>query len=232
MQIHFIQHVPFETPAWLLKWTEENKHIIHVSHLYKQDDLPDPQNIDILIIMGGPMGIYDEKSYPWLKKEKKFIHQCIKADKLILGICLGAQLIADVLGAKIIRNQEKEIGWFPIQKSDKIKTHFVFKNWNQEFIAFHWHGDTFAIPEGALPIGYSKACKNQGFIFQDKVIGLQFHLESTEKSIHALIENCRDELSEQGNFIQKEDVILELSEVNVQNSNHMMSNLLENWIDI
>lgn len=231
MHIHFIQHVPFETPAWLLTWAKTNDYSFSTSHLYQEETLPDPQNLDLLIVMGGPMGIHDETNYPWLKQEKLFLKHCIESGKLILGICLGAQLIADVLGADVSPNTEREIGWFPITKAEAIKNHPAFKNWENTFTAFHWHGDTFTIPDGALPIGSSEACKHQGFIYEDRVIGLQFHLESTAQSIHTLIENCQDELKA-GNFIQQSDVIQRFTKIEIHQLNQQMNHLLENLINI
>ncbi len=228
MQIHFIQHVPFETPAWLLTWAKENGYTYQITHLYKGDTLPDPQKTDMLIVMGGPMGIKDEADYPWLKTEQKFIRDCIQSDKYILGICLGAQMIANVLGAPVTKNPEKEIGWFPVQKSKAIAGHPVFKYWADAFTAFHWHGDTFALPQGALPVGSTEACRNQGFIYQDNVIALQFHLECSRASIGALLEHCGDELTA-GNFIQPRHVIEKMSEEKTVQSNQMMNDMLTCW---
>ncbi len=229
MNIHFIQHVPFETPAGILTWAEEHQHDSTTTCLFQKNTLPELNSFDLLIIMGGSMGIHDEKQYPWLKQEKEFIARCIEAEKRVAGICLGAQLIAGVLGAEVTRNPEKEIGWFTVKKSAAIKNHPVFTTWPDVFPAFHWHGDTFAIPDGAVPVGSSKACRNQGFIYQDNVIGLQFHLECTRKSIEALLLYCSDELTA-GNFIQSRYVIDTITDEKLNPSNQMINDMLTCWM--
>ena len=143
--------------------------------------------------MGGPMGVYDESVYPWLAEEKAFIKQIIAQNKPVLGICLGAQLIAEVLGAHVRKNDQREIGFFPLTGDGKI--------FPAEFMAFHWHGDTFGIPDGAVHLASSAACKNQAFIYRDKVLALQFHLETTDESLLSLYEHCQNEITG-GPFIQ------------------------------
>ena len=135
-------------------------------------------DFDWLIILGGPMNIYEEDKYPWLSKEKEFIHQAIASDKIVLGICLGAQLMADVLGGKVQRNVHREIGWFPVKLMPESKASRIFRVLPEEFMALHWHGDTFELPPGAVHTAESQACKNQAFEL-GKAIGLQFHLESS-----------------------------------------------------
>ena len=139
--------------------------------------------------MGGPMGIYDHEEHPWLMAEKKIIRQAIDGGKTVLGICLGAQLIADVLGANVYPGPQKEIGWFPIQRADDAPDFLP-----DELTVFHWHGDTFEIPDGAIRLASSEACENQGFVYNDRVVALQFHMETTPESMEALIENCGHEL--------------------------------------
>jgi len=213
MKIHYIQHVEFETPANILKWANEKGHEITGTHLYKGENLPDLDQFDFLVVMGGPMGIYDEEEYPWLKKEKEFIKKAIENDKLVLGICLGAQLIADVLGAKVYKNKEKEIGWFPVELTEKAKNSKIFNDFPEQFTAFHWHGDTFDIPKGAIHTVRSEACENQAFEYNDgKVVALQFHLEVDKKAVERLIENSQEELKEKGKYIQSPDEMLKNNE--------------------
>src|SRR5690606_32591469 len=114
---------------------------------------------------------------PWMKEEKKLIEKAILKGKRVIGICLGAQLIADVLGARVFPNKEKEIGWFPIELTEEGQKSPFFAGFNKTETVFHWHGDTFEIPKGAEHIASSKVCENQAFLFDHKVLGLQFHLE-------------------------------------------------------
>ena len=209
MKIHCIQHVEFETLGTIAEWIEKRKHSLSNTLLYKNENFPGMDNFDLLIIMGGPMNIYEYEKYPWLREEKAFIQETISAGKTVLGICLGAQLIADVLKAEVFNNNYKEIGWFPVFiVKQEISETFLLKNVPEEFTAFHWHGDTFSLPEGAKHLFASEACKNQGFIFSNRVIGLQFHLEMSNMTIWNVIGNCRNELIER-KYIQNEEDMLD-----------------------
>lgn len=171
MKIHYIQHIEFETLGTIAEWIEIREHSLSNTLLYNNENFPGLDNFDLLIIMGGPMNIYEYEKYPWLREEKVFIEEAISAGKAVLGICLGAQLIADVLKAEVFNNNYKEIGWFPVFiVKQEISETFLLKNVPEEFTAFHWHGDTFSLPEGAKHLFASEACKNQGFIYRNTVL--------------------------------------------------------------
>jgi GMP synthase-like glutamine amidotransferase len=206
MKIHYLQHVPFEDVSYMGNWAKENG--IHFSRIrvYEYDPYPHLSDVEALIIMGGPMGAGDDQIYPWLKSEKAYIRKAIQKNKIVVGVCLGAQLIAMVLGAKVYPNPHKEIGWFPVYKTPQAQDTSIGKILPESFMAFHWHGDTFDIPEGAVHLAESKVCKNQAFVYLNRVIALQFHLESTQSSIESLIQNCRDELIS-APYIQTDDQI-------------------------
>jgi GMP synthase-like glutamine amidotransferase len=193
MNIHWLQHVPFEGLGCIEPWLEKIGHDVSCTRLWAGERLPDIGNVDGLVVMGGPMGVYDEAICPWLAEEKAFIKKSIAQNTPVLGICLGAQLIAEALGAPVKKNRQREIGFFPVAGDGKI--------FPAEFTAFHWHGDTFGIPEGAVYLASSAACVNQAFIYKDNVLALQFHLETTEQSLLSLYEHCQDEVTG-GPFIQ------------------------------
>ena len=206
MKIQYIQHVPFEDIAYVGNWADKNGVHLGRTRLYEDDPYPFLSDFDVLIVIGGPMGVYDEQEYPWLKTEKAYIRKAIHNKKIVVGICLGAQLIAAALGAKVYQNSFKEIGWFPVYKTPRAKNTSLGEILPKRFMAFHWHGDTFDIPNGAVHLAESKACKNQAFVYLNRVIALQFHLESTQSSIESLIQNCRDEVIS-APFIQTADQI-------------------------
>ncbi len=189
MILHWLQHVPFEGLGYIEDWAKSQSMEISCTRLFADEALPSSEAFDWLVVMGGPMGIYEHEKHPWLVVEKEFIKKAIVAGKTVLGICLGAQLIADVLGAKVYPGPQKEIGWFPIRRAEGAPEIIP-----EELTAFHWHGDTFEIPEGATRLASSKASKNQGFVYNNCVFALQFHMETTPQSMDALIENCSDEL--------------------------------------
>ena len=226
MRIHYLQHVLFEDLANIEVWAREKGHTVSGTALDDNEKLPQIEDFDWLVILGGPMNIYEEKTYPWLVREKEFIAQAIAAKKTVLGICLGAQLIADVLGAKVKRNDFTEIGWFPVALTENAKSSPFFGTLPDRFTAFHWHGDTFEIPSGAVRSAESEACKNQAFVYNDRVIGLQFHIEYSHESINRMLENCGDELVE-GEFIRKENEILNLKG-NLTETKNLLTSLLDN----
>ncbi len=209
MKIHYLQHVPFETPANIFSWAKKRNVNITGSHLYKNEPFPDFSSFDTLLVMGGPMGVYDEKKYPFLKREKIFIENAIKLNKRVIGICLGSQLIADVLGSKIYKCDNKEIGWYPIFKTDLADNSKYFYDFPEKLEVFHWHGDTFDIPKGMKHTFYSEGCPNQSFEDENgQIIALQFHFEVNINSVKDLIDNSKDELKKKGRFIQTEEEML------------------------
>jgi GMP synthase-like glutamine amidotransferase len=201
MKIHYHQHVPFEDLANIESWAKSCGHDLTRTQLFLDEALPEMDQFDWLMIMGGPMNIYKNDKYPWLAREKEFIRLAIACDKIVLGICLGAQLMADVLGGIVRRNRQREIGWFPVNLTKEGILSPIFSVLPQRFVALHWHGDTFEIPPGAARTAESLACTNQAFM-RGKAIGLQFHLESSPESIDHLLQNCADELTE-GPYVQK-----------------------------
>ena len=207
LKIHYLQHVPFEGLSSIAEWVFLNGHVLTSTQLFTDSNLPEPHDIDWLIIMGGPMGVYDEEKFHWLVSEKQLIKKAIESGKTIIGICLGAQLIAEVLGAKVYPNNYKEIGWHPIELNAKALENKLFKGFAEKLTVFHWHGDTFDLPVNAIRLASSEACNNQAFLYNEKVLGLQFHFEMTERALKDMIENGSAELKP-APFIQTAETIL------------------------
>lgn len=208
MRIHWLQHVDFEGLGSIEAWAQQQGHHLSYSRLFADDPLPAPDSYDWLIVMGGPMSVNDEAAYPWLKAEKQAIRAAIDAGKVVLGICLGAQLIASVLGAKVAPNDEKEIGWFDVKLTQNAALSPFFVDFTDSFSAFHWHGECFELPRRALRMARSEHCDQQAFVYDERVVGLQFHLETTSASAVSLIEHCADELEEHGPAIQSASQML------------------------
>ena len=224
IRIHYLQHVPFEGLGCIEQWIKRNKHSLTVTRFFKDEALPPLSDFDMLIIMGGPMGIYDDEKYPWLSEEKKFIRQAVEANKTILGICLGSQLIAHAMGAKVFPNQEKEIGWFDISLTKEGRESKLLNGFNEAFPVFHWHGDTFGLPFGAEHLFQSEGCQNQGFI-RNNVLGLQFHFEVTQESLYEMVKHGKEELTA-GKYIQSAEEILTNRQLIPQN-NELMFTILD-----
>lgn len=207
MKIHSLQHVPFEDLASIADWAQARGHEVSITHLYQNTSLPDVSDLDMLVVLGGPMNVDDEHLFPWLSPEKQLIAQAIQAKKLVLGICLGSQLIASVLGARVHPNIHKEIGWFPVSLTIEGSRSPVLAGFPATFSAFHWHGDTFELPPGAVHLAQSEACRHQAFSFGRTVLGLQFHLESTIESVTRMLDHEADDLTD-GPFVQTQEAIM------------------------
>jgi GMP synthase-like glutamine amidotransferase len=206
IRLHYIQHVSFEGLGFIETYSRQKGFTVSKTRIYAGEFFPEADKFDWLVIMGGPMSIYEENIHPWIIEEKKFIEQAIKHDKTVIGVCLGAQMIASVLGANVFPNINKEIGWFPVTLTPQASSNEILGKIPESFMAFHWHGDTFDIPSGAVHCASSEACANQAFVYDNRVVGLQFHCESTVESIENIIANCADEIKE-SRFIQGKNIL-------------------------
>jgi GMP synthase-like glutamine amidotransferase len=194
MRVHYLQHVPFEGLGSIEPWLLEQAAEVRATRLFDGESPPSPGDFDWLIVMGGPMSVHDEHAYPWLAAEKRCIADAIEASKTVLGICLGAQLIADALGQRVYPNAEPEIGWFTVRPPDQPADSPFAGVFSRPSEVFHWHAQTFDLPPGAVHLAQSDACLNQAFSVDDRVLALQFHLETTPVSAKALTRHCSDEL--------------------------------------
>ena len=178
MRMAVLQHVEFEGPAAVADWAAERGFPLRLFQLYRDTTLPSLCDFDMLTVMGGPMSANDEAQLGWLAPEIALVREAITADKTVLGICLGAQIIAKALGARVYPGSAKEIGWFPVQRT--ADSHPFFDGLPDSFTPFHWHGETFDLPHGAKPLARSKITETQAFAVGQRVLGLQFHMEATE----------------------------------------------------
>ena len=197
-RIHCIEHVPFETPGHIADWIVERGHAFTATRVYQQEPFPGLDAFDALVVMGGPMGVHDGDRFAWLAEEKRFIEAAMQAEKRVLGVCLGSQLIADVLGARVYRNRFQEIGWFPVHSTEAGRAQWSLPS---EFTVFHWHGDTFDLPKDAVHLAKSAACEQQMFSYGAKVLGMLFHAEVTRASIEDFVRHGSSELGE-GPYVQ------------------------------
>lgn len=195
MRVHHLRHVEFEGLGSIEPWLADHGHVLSTTCEFRGETLPTVDDFDALIVMGGPMGVNDEATIPWIAAEKRLICATIAARKPVLGVCLGAQLIASALGARVYPNGEREIGWHEIRRTPEAVAHSLGAALPERAVVFHWHGDTFDLPTGAVRLCESDACRNQAFAVGANVAALQFHLEMTPAAADALIVGCRDELT-------------------------------------
>jgi len=224
VRVHVLQHVPFEGLGSIEAWLSRRSARVTYTRFFESTQLPALTDIDCIIALGGPMSVNDEEQFPWLRDEKLFVTEAIARNKAVLGICLGAQLIASAQGSRVYDNPEKEIGWFPVFAEPAAANIFVFPNSTE---VFHWHGETFDIPSGAIHLANSAACRNQAFQIGGRVIGLQFHLETTPNSAEAIINNCANELAPQQRYIQTEIVLRAVPAARYDGINILMTNILD-----
>jgi GMP synthase-like glutamine amidotransferase len=207
IKIHVLQHEPFEGPGLLADWANEKGHTLNITEVYNNDPLPAIDSLDWLVIMGGGMSVNDEDFLTWLKPEKQFVKAAIDADKIVVGFCLGSQMIANVLGKKVYENKLKEIGWYPIKlatQGDDLQ--FLTREWNGQ-VFFHWHGETFDLPDNAKHLAYTTGCTNQAFSIGNRIFGLQFHPETSYQTLLQMVQAGAEELIEDKYVMQADEIL-------------------------
>ncbi len=224
-RVHCIEHVSFETPGRVADWVVERGHSFSGTRVYAGEPFPALDSFDALVVMGGPMGVHDDARFPWLPDEKRLIEASIRAEKHVLGVCLGAQLVASVLGARVYRNRFKEIGWFPVHATESGRGQWDLP---KEFVAFHWHGDAFDLPKESVHLAKSAGCENQMFALGTKVVGIQFHLEVTREGIDGMLQHGAADLGE-GPYMQSPPEMVAANR-NVEAAHTRLTTVLDRWI--
>jgi GMP synthase (glutamine-hydrolysing) len=212
MHIHFIIHEHFEAPGAYESWAKTRGNSTGYSRVYDGDSLPEKvDDIDFLIVMGGPQDpvtTIEQCAHFDAKGEKAVITKAIDAGKVVLGICLGSQLIGEALGAHYEHSPEREIGKFPITLTKDGSTHPLFDHFGTVLEVGHWHNDMPGLTPDAKIIAYSEGCPRQIVAYSDFVFGFQCHMELTKDVVALLIEN--DDLSEAANyrFVDEPEVLM------------------------
>jgi GMP synthase-like glutamine amidotransferase len=206
VELHVLQHVHFEGPGRIAAWAFERGHRITTTGFYQGDSLPEVGAIDGLIIMGGPMNIHESEQYPWLTREKQFIARFVQTNRPVLGICLGAQLLSDVLGGKVFPHYLREIGWGPVNFTAEALAAFPFLP--PSLPVLHWHGNTYTLPPGARRIAQNEWCKEQAFLWKEQVLALQFHLEAATGECDQFLHFSGSDLAKAGPRVQSASAIV------------------------
>ncbi len=191
------QHVPHEGPAMIATWLRENNQELVINELWREA-IKAADEFTGLIVMGGPMSVNEEEKYDFIRPELKVIETFLNTERPVLGICLGSQLLARALGAKVYPGQQKEIGWYPIRFTEAGLSDAVLKPRENEQWVFHWHGETFDLPAGARLLASSDAYAHQAFGYGDRAYGLQFHAEMTKELIDEWLKINRQEVASLG----------------------------------
>lgn len=230
MKVHFIIHESFEAPAAIAQWAKQRQHEISFSHVYQGRLLPDSADaFDFLVVMGGPQSpstSLEECPHFDAKKEIELIQDARDRQKLILGICLGAQLMGEAFGEKCERSPNREVGIFPIYLTDGAKSDHLFKHFPDEFSVGHWHGDMPGLPEDAIVLATSEGCPRQIIRFNERSYGFQCHLEFTRTAVSTLIQNNQQDLD-----ISDALPYIQTSEVLLNHDYDLMNQLLFDFLD-
>lgn len=183
------QHVPFEILGTLDPlFRNQGFRIRYVNFGRHPHAQPELRRYRGMVVLGGPMNVDEVDRHPHLETEVRLIREAVARQMPVLGICLGAQLIAKALGAKVYPNGVKEIGWYDVSVTPEGAADPLFSHFRPTERIFQWHGDTFDLPEGAVRLAESAACRNQAFRYGTNVYGLQFHLEVDQPMIHRWLE--------------------------------------------
>jgi GMP synthase-like glutamine amidotransferase len=193
MKALIIKHIEIEGPGLIEYCLKHEKIPYQILTLNPSVCLPKPDDFTHIVILGGPMNVYEEDHFPFLREEDLFIKEAIQRGKSILGICLGAQLIAKALGAKVLKAPVKEIGWYDVSLTRIGSIDPIFSHLPKKFSVFQWHEDTFEIPHSATLIATSSLIPYQAFRYGDNAYGLQFHLEVTQEMIREWMETYEEE---------------------------------------
>ena len=208
MRFHCLQHMPEEGPGHAADWLATHGHSLTFTRLFEPNPaFPAMDDFDGLLILGGATSVHDEENLPWLRAEKAFIQQVLRAGKVTLAICLGAQLVAQALGGEVRPNPDPEIGFWTVRFSAKALEHPLLRGWPEKAAVLHWHVDTFTVPPGAVRVGMSAGCATQGFVWGDGIIGLQFHPEMTVPMVEQLMRFEGHETAAEQEFVQTAEQI-------------------------
>jgi GMP synthase-like glutamine amidotransferase len=225
MKLHILQHAAYEGPGEIATWAQERGHTVSISHLYRGDALPALQDFDALVIMGGEMNIYQYRDWPWLQAESEFIQAALHHGKPAVGICLGAQFLADALGSRVVQNPVYELGWFPVFWTAESRD--WFPKLPSGGPVLHWHGDRFSLPMGATRLAISLGCHEQGFIVPGKALALQFHMEVNPALVKLYVESQGSWPS--GKYVQDPSQILSEAGKYCEANRHLLHDMLDEF---
>ncbi|MDD2943581.1 MAG: type 1 glutamine amidotransferase [bacterium] len=189
MRINIFQHVWYDNPGYIARYLASRGVIVSTTHFSRPEPkIPALDDIDGLVILGGPMGTYEETDYPWLVPEKEFIREAVRAGKKVLGICLGSQLLAEVLGGRVYRGSRPEVGWGRVTALSPAASNKSLSSIVCGTTVLHWHSDTYELPPGAQRIFSSSQFPEQGFVWGENVLALQFHMEFIPENLPGLMQ--------------------------------------------
>jgi GMP synthase-like glutamine amidotransferase len=225
VRVHWLQHSEAVTLGCIEPWLADRGLHPRCTRLFADETLPRIDQFDWLIVMGGLMSAYDEAPHPWLQAEKALIGAAIDGSKKVLGVCLGAQLIAEVVGGAVQKLPHAEVGWHRVKRT-AAPSHF-FDGVPEAFDAFQYHGDGFSLPAGVRSLMRSTACANQAFEIGRRVAAVQFHPEVEGADIERWLSRHP---AVPGRFVQPPEAILPATPDACLRNNAVMFSLLQKFL--
>ena len=226
MKLCVLQHATFEGPGEIAAWAKQRDYLVDTRHLHRGDALPALDDFDLLVVMGGEMNIYQYRDWPWLKPERQFIRAALDQGKPVVGICLGAQLIADALGSRVVQNPVHEVGWLPVTWTEEARA--MYPGLTESAVVLHWHGDTFELPKDATRLALSEGCPQQGYVIPHKCLGLQFHMEVDPDLVKQFVEGQGEWPS--GPYVQTPKTILSEATVHCDRNRALLHGILDRFV--
>ena len=230
MRLHLFEHDPIDMSRTnITKWAEAKGYQITQTYICKNEKMPAIDDVDWLMVMGGSPHAWEEDVHPWLAPEKEFIVRALDNNKPILGICFGAQLLAEALGGSVFRNENEEIGWIEVTLTEEGRNSFLFQNVPETFLTFHWHSDHFSLPAGCIRLAYSEPTANQAYVCKERPIAaMQFHPEYTRDMVKQFAREWGDEW-QKGPFVAGKEAVLAQTE-KIPDTYWLMTTMLDNMV--
>jgi GMP synthase-like glutamine amidotransferase len=185
IRLHTLEHDDWNfSRTNITRWADKKGHRVESTDVFRSAPLPKLDEYDWLMVMGGSQHAWEVDIHPWLKPEKEYIGEVLEAGKVVIGVCFGAQLLAEALGGRVFTNDQPEIGWYEANLTDEGRGSFLFRDLPETFTTFHWHKDHFTLPSGGVSLAKSRPTANQAYIVPGRpVAGVQFHPEYTRRMV-------------------------------------------------
>lgn len=233
LKVHYFQHIAGEGFGSCYQFLKQHNAKITATEFFalpvdrslEIEALPQVEDVDLLIIMGGEMSVNDEVNFPWLKIEKRWLRRYLSMGKPAIGLCLGGQLIANALGAAVSRSEKQELGWTGVRKVNYVPTECF--ELPTEFNVMQWHSETFEIPKGAIHLAENDVCRNQMYQIGKNVLGFQFHPEITPEALNLFLENEEELDHFPGQHVQTQQQLKKTSKNNFIVGNQILNQAIE-----